>query len=229
MFKEAVHTGQLDQIARQVQWALEGTIAAPGCVMETPERVAVSAREASGVSEAQTSLRTMTAELLRALEAKGLVRHFEPVLDESARGKLSLDIYPDLTREGALILRVGPFVQGSRAHGSQAVTTVAQPLPKALSTTEVAELLNVSRPYVASLCDAGVFKGVTKTQGGHRRIPEPEVLRVRQEMQATRRAALDEMLDLAQPAMEAEAARANFGARGKGRRWVTVGSPKKPS
>jgi hypothetical protein len=82
---------------------------------------------------------------------------------------------------------------------------------------------------VASLCDAGVFKGVTKTQGGHRRIPEPEVLRVRQEMQATRRAALDEMLDLAQPAMEAEAARANFGARGKGRRWVTVGSPKKPS
>lgn len=233
-FTEAARTGRLDQIADQVRWALEETFAEPGCVRETPERVAGSAREVprrgpEAASEAQNPLQSMTAELLRALEAKGLVRHFEPVPDKGAHGPLSLDIYPDLTREGALLLRVSPFVQGSRARDSRTVTAVPAP-SRALSTTEAAQLLNVSRPYVASLCDAGVLEGVTKTQGGHRRIPEPEVLRVRREMQATRRVALDDMLDLTLPAMEAEAARANANARGKGRRWVTVGSArKKPS
>lgn len=232
MFTEAVHTGRLDQIAHQVRWALEGTFAEPGCVKETPERVAVSTREVprrgpEGAIEAQSPLQAMTAELLRALEAKGLAHHVEPVLDKGTPCTMSLDIYPDLTREGALLLRVGPFVQGSRAHGPRTAATAVQAPSRALSTTEAAELLNVSRPYVASLCDAGVFKGVTKTQGGHRRIPEPEVLRVRQEMQATRRATLDDMLDLTKPAMEAEAERANTGARGQGRRWVAAGSVKK--
>jgi len=233
-FNEAARAGRLDRIAHEVRWALEGTFAEPAGVRETPERLPVSVgdmprRGPEAAIKAQHPLQSMTAELLRALEAKGLVRHFEPMPDEGAHGTLSLDIYPDLTREGALLLRVSPLVKGSRAPEPRKATAVPAP-STALSTTEAARLLNVSRPYVASLCDAGVFKGVTRTQGGHRRIPQPEVLRVRQEMQATRRAALDDMLDLSLPAMEAEAERAEASARSKGRRWVSVGSAtKKPS
>ncbi len=39
-----------------------------------------------------------------------------------------------------------------------------------LTTAEVAAQLEVSRPYVAMLCDAGKLGRVTKTEGGHRRI-----------------------------------------------------------
>jgi excisionase family DNA binding protein len=39
-----------------------------------------------------------------------------------------------------------------------------------LTTTEAAELLDVSRPYVAMLADIGKLGEVRRTEGGHRRL-----------------------------------------------------------
>jgi excisionase family DNA binding protein len=86
-----------------------------------------------------------------------------------------------------------------------------------LTTQEVANRLNVSRPYVSKLVDQGVFKGIQLTQAGHRRIPAVEVLRVAADMRVSRRAALDEMEGLTADlrSKELEAAR---GAPKRG--WV---------
>lgn len=67
-----------------------------------------------------------------------------------------------------------------------------------LTTQEAADRLNVSRPYVTKLVDSGKFKGVERTQSGHRRIPLAEVERVHQEMRSARRAALDDMAEITQ-------------------------------
>ncbi|MCA0242265.1 MAG: excisionase family DNA-binding protein [Proteobacteria bacterium] len=48
---------------------------------------------------------------------------------------------------------------------------VARPTDAALLTTaQAAALLQVSRPYVSMLCDAGKLGEVTVTEGGHRRV-----------------------------------------------------------
>ena len=52
---------------------------------------------------------------------------------------------------------------------------------KYISTEEAANILDCSRPYVAMLCDEGEIKGVTKTRGGHRRIPLSAILELKQE------------------------------------------------
>ena len=39
-----------------------------------------------------------------------------------------------------------------------------------MSTAEAASALDVSRPYVAMLCDAGKLGDVVRTEGGHRRV-----------------------------------------------------------
>ncbi|WP_349291685.1 excisionase family DNA-binding protein [Achromobacter sp. Marseille-Q0513] len=79
-----------------------------------------------------------------------------------------------------------------------------------LSTQQAADLLNVSRPYVVKLVEDGVFQGVERTQAGHRRIPAPEVERVRLAMQTSRRTVLNrlETLTSDQRAQELETARA---------------------
>ncbi|NDZ14460.1 helix-turn-helix domain-containing protein [Variovorax sp. WS11] len=82
--------------------------------------------------------------------------------------------------------------------------------PEMLTTQQAADRLNVSRPYVARLADAGTFQGVERTQSGHRRIPRKEVDRVQGEMRASREAAFLEMdsITTEQRARELNAARA---------------------
>lgn len=53
-----------------------------------------------------------------------------------------------------------------------------KPGPKYLTTEQAAKVLNVSRPYVIALADAGTLKGVMRTLAKHRRISETEVLRM---------------------------------------------------
>ncbi|WP_372527107.1 helix-turn-helix domain-containing protein [Piscinibacter sp.] len=86
-----------------------------------------------------------------------------------------------------------------------------------LSSQQAADLLNVSRPYLTKLADAGTFQGVVHTAAGHRRIPRAEVERIRDEMRSTRRAALDDMEEITKDLRirELEAGR----AKAK-RRWV---------
>lgn len=49
-----------------------------------------------------------------------------------------------------------------------------------ISTEEAAKILDCSRPHIAMLCDAGEIHGVTKSYGGHRRIPLSSIMALKQ-------------------------------------------------
>ena len=55
----------------------------------------------------------------------------------------------------------------------------AADLASPVSTVEAAKILNMSRPYVIMLCDAGKLGPIEVTDGGHRRIPRDAVERYR--------------------------------------------------
>jgi excisionase family DNA binding protein len=121
--------------------------------------------------------------VLRALTKPGRA-HVETVRlrpKGSVDRRLIVEFAPDPKDRRSVLLRVTPATDA--------------PLPRAtpemLTTQQAADRLNVSRPYVAQLVDGGRFKGVQRTQSGHRRIPLAEVERIEREMRATRRAALD--------------------------------------
>ncbi len=83
----------------------------------------------------------------------------------------------------AVILRVRPATAAE----------LPEPGPKYLTTEQAAKVLNVSRPYVIGLADAGTLKGVMRTGANHRRIPEPEVLRMRALMHTQMRKGIQEI------------------------------------
>jgi excisionase family DNA binding protein len=61
-----------------------------------------------------------------------------------------------------------------------------------LSTTEAADILNVSRPYVVKLLDQGMIPFVA-TEGNHRRIKRSDLLEFKRRKDAERRKAADEL------------------------------------
>ena len=83
----------------------------------------------------------------------------------------------------AVILRVRP------ATGAE----LPEAGPKYLTTQQAAKILNVSRPYVIGLADDGTLKGVMRTGANHRRIPETEVLRMREVMHQQMRIGIQEI------------------------------------
>lgn len=86
----------------------------------------------------------------------------------------------------AVILRVRPASDAE----------LPEPGPKYLTTEQSAKVLNVSRPYVIGLADAGTLKGVMRTGANHRRIPETEVLRMRELMHTQMRKGIKEIEEL---------------------------------
>ena len=154
-------------------------------------------------------IESLEGAVLRALTRPGRV-HIETVRlrpKGSVDRRLIVEFAPDPQDRRSVLLRVTP------------ATDV--PLPRAaapamLTTQQAADWLNVSRPYVAKLADGGRFKGVQRTQSGHRRIPLAEVEHVEQEMRATRRAALDDIADATRDLRERELLAAK--ARSKRRR-----------
>jgi excisionase family DNA binding protein len=86
----------------------------------------------------------------------------------------------------AVILRVRPA----------SAAELPEPGPKYLTTEQAAKVLNVSRPYVVGLADAGTLKGVMRTGANHRRIPEAEVLRMRELMHNQMRKGIEEIEQL---------------------------------
>lgn len=79
-------------------------------------------------------------------------------------------------------------------------TLTLAPLSRQLTTQEAADLLNVSRPFLIKLIDQGSLS-CTYT-GTHRRLSLGEVLEYKLDRSAGRRAALEEMQDLAEGLLE---------------------------
>jgi excisionase family DNA binding protein len=83
----------------------------------------------------------------------------------------SLDALSSVERM-ALIARLARDAGQTGAELTQPPAKTADLL---LTTAEVATRLEVSRPYVAMLCDAGKLGNVIKTEGGHRRVAQSAV------------------------------------------------------
>ena len=72
------------------------------------------------------------------------------------------------------------LIQDLAAHGgprelSVPVAALGEEGSALLTTAQAAARLDVSRPYVSALCDAGKLGPVTTTEGGHRRIARSAV------------------------------------------------------
>jgi excisionase family DNA binding protein len=71
----------------------------------------------------------------------------------------------------ALIAKLATVeVRSPDARAPIPVSTNASPNDALLTTAQAADRLEVSRPYVSMLCDAGYLGDVVMTEGGHRRI-----------------------------------------------------------
>jgi excisionase family DNA binding protein len=71
-----------------------------------------------------------------------------------------------------------------------------RPLPKEMTTTQAAEFLDVSRPFVIKLTQRGELP--CRLVGQHRRIPSEALLAYRDRMFQQARKAADEMAQLSQ-------------------------------
>jgi len=160
--------------------------------------------------------------LREELEQLGLVQTTTLRLRDPELGdrRVHVEFYPDLEREGSVLLRLTPAsstAPGTSSARAEDETVVGAEL---LSTTEAAKLLKVSRPYVVKLVDQGAFAGVQTTAGGHRRIPLAAVTAVLDKMRKTRKRAVDKVNELAAPLMQRELDEVKEEARQTGRVFV---------
>ncbi|WP_431260860.1 excisionase family DNA-binding protein [Roseateles chitinivorans] len=109
--------------------------------------------------------------------------------------RVKVEYLADPTQPGSVLLRLVPATAPAKA----------EPASDLIRTSEAAQLLGLSRPHVAMLCDRGLLGAVAVTQGGQRRVSRDRVLVYRDE-HLRRRAHLDEMNELVAPLMEAELA-----------------------
>jgi excisionase family DNA binding protein len=73
---------------------------------------------------------------------------------------------------------------------------LCQPLPKEMTTTQAADFLDVSRPFIIKLVKRGELP--CRMVGKHRRIPSDALLAYREKMFQQARSAADEMAQLSQ-------------------------------
>jgi excisionase family DNA binding protein len=154
-------------------------------------------------------LAEQSRELREALESTGLmqVRTVRIRPRGQADRRYVVEYSVDPSGDGAVLLRVRPA----------SALDLPPELSSMLTTQQAAAVLNVSRPYVAQLVDSGTFSGVERTRSGHRRIPAAEVERVRDDMRAQRRQALDKVADMTADLRMKELGEAKKGAK---QRWV---------
>lgn len=98
------------------------------------------------------------------------------------------------TREIVLTAGLSALLMDLLRHigSGDAVTLV--PVHKQLTTQQAADILNVSRPYLISLLEKGEIK--YQMVGRHRRIGAEDLFAYKRERDASRAAALDELIEL---------------------------------
>lgn len=109
-----------------------------------------------------------------------------PPKGENIDRKFVVESSLDPMDNSAVILRVRPATAAE----------LPEPGPKYLTTEQAAKVLNVSRPYVIGLVDAGTLKDVMRTGANHRRIPESELLRMRELMHTQMSKGIEEIEEL---------------------------------
>lgn len=87
---------------------------------------------------------------------------------------------------------------GLEAAVQRAYKRLCEPLPTELTTTQAAEFLDVSRPFVIKLIDRGELS--CRMVGKHRRVLVQSLMEYREKTFQTARPAADEMTRLAQAA-----------------------------
>lgn len=130
--------------------------------------------------------------------------------------RLNVEFYPDPAEEGVVFLRLSPAGPGESIDMPMVSGASVEQL---VTPQEVAEMLGVSRPYAAKLCDSNVFGHVAVSQGGHRKVALSRVQAYIGERQAMS-TALDEMTELTRGAQAHDAAKAVGLRKTSGKVWV---------
>ncbi len=129
-------------------------------------------------STADAEVAQASSERLRALLRAD---HVPSLLVSSARGREAIELPVSV---GGVLLEV---LEGL-ASGS-AVAVIRKDTE--LTTQQAADLLNVSRPFIVGLLESGTIP--FHKVGTHRRVPLDAILRYKNETNAARRRALDEL------------------------------------
>jgi excisionase family DNA binding protein len=129
----------------------------------------------------EAHLKEGAAALLQRLRRLGKTESGAPLRRVSGEGD-ELDVPPALVN---LLLSVAEELE--RGNGVSVL-----PLHRQLTTTEAAQLLNVSRPHVIALLERGELP--FEKVGTHRRIRLADVIAYRQAQDQRRREALDDMV-----------------------------------
>ncbi|MDP2007255.1 MAG: excisionase family DNA-binding protein [Rubrivivax sp.] len=169
--------------------AARSRLKSPSAKSKPPQSLAAPGRTTppEGIDPAKlATLQSYSRKLNEGLHQQGWMQvktlRFRPK-GENIDRKFVVESSLDPMDNTAVILRVRPATTAE----------LPEPGPKYLTTEQAAKVLNVSRPYVIGLADAGTLKGVMRTGANHRRIPEPEVLRMRALMHTQMRKGIQEI------------------------------------
>ena len=130
--------------------------------------------------------------------------------------RLNVEFYPDPAEKGVVFLRLSP---AGPDDGIDMPMVAGAPVEQLVTPQEVAEMLGVSRPYAAKLCDSKVFGHVDVSQGGHRKVALSRVQTYIAERKAMS-TALDEMAELTRGVQAHDAAKAAGLRKASGKVWV---------
>lgn len=190
--------------------------AAPAVGGSSPESVKDAIHRALSFAAvtAPPALARRQRALRRELASLGLVstatmRVRDPVFGDR---RVRVEYYPDAEQPGAVLMRLMPL---------SSLEIDANAADRLITTTQAAELLGVSRPYVTRLSDRGVFGEVVFTEGGQRRLSRAGVLAHKREL-IVRQKAKAEMDDLGQHARDVDLETARQVIATQGARWVKV-------
>lgn len=134
-------------------------------------------------SQSESKLARESGEKLAARLDRSPELHFEV---KSGSTSEELRLPPAVLR---LLVRI--LTEFGRGNGMTLI-----PMRAELTTQQAADLLNVSRPYLVKLLDAGVIP--SRKVGTHRRLQMEDLLAYKRESLAKRHASLDELQTLSQ-------------------------------